>query len=145
MIITLSNHYLAELHKGNIDYTSDVFKIALMQNTFVFNRDSNATWPDCSSGEITDGNGYTSGGGTLANVDLSAIEDDTNDNSVISWDDYTWTASGGSIAARGAIIYDDTTADKTVVCYADFESEQQVDDGSPLTAKNIFVSLRQRV
>ena len=120
----LSNHYKAQLHRGNIDYDTDVFKIMLMAEGFVWDRDTHATLANVTASELDEGNGYSAGGQVLANVDLSSIEDDTNDRSEISWDDALWTPDGGNIGpSPGAIIIDDTTADDTVVGFLDFGAD----------------------
>ena len=43
MTTRTSNHYKAELHKGNINYSTDVFKVILMASGFIFDPDTHAT------------------------------------------------------------------------------------------------------
>ena len=142
MATETSNHYKAELHQGSIDFSSDVFKIILMATGFTFDKDAHATLSDVSASELANGNGYTTGGETLANVDTSSIENDTDDRSEISWDTVSWTASGGSIGPTpGAIIYDDTTADDTIVAYLDFGGEETIPSGTPLNINTPTIRL----
>lgn len=139
MATEFSNHYKAELHRGNIAYPTDTFKIILMATGFTFNKDTHATLSGVSASELAGGNGYTTGGQTLANVDITNIEDDTNDRSDITWDDVTWTASGGDIGpSPGAIIYDDTTTDDTVVGYIDFGGDKTATDGGTFVVSNVL-------
>ena len=140
MATDVSNHYLAELHRGSIKFQSDSFKICLMASGFSFNRDSHAAWADVSASELAAGNGYTRNTKTLGTADLTSIEDDTNDRSQIAWPDVQWTAAGGSIGPTpGAIIFDDTTADDTIVGYIDFGTNQTATDGGTFTISNITI------
>lgn len=59
-------------------------------------------WADVSANEIANGNGYTTGGATLANDAVSTITNGWKYDS----DDVTWTATGGSIPAwRYGVMY----------------------------------------
>ena len=132
----LSNHYKYQLMKKLVDFSADVFKIVLMDNTFTFDKDAHAALANVSADVLADGNGYSTG--TLANAAL--VEDDTNDRGECTFDDFTWTASGGAIGpSNGAIIYDDTTSDDTVVGYIDFGSAQTATDGGTFKIANIAV------
>ena len=124
----LSNHYKAELHKGNINFLADQFKLILMATGFKFDMDAHATYASVSTSELATANGYTQNATVLANIDTTAIEDDVNDRSAISWANTVWNATGGEIGPTpGAIIYDDTTVDDTVVGFIDFRTETWVD------------------
>lgn len=137
---TLSNHFKFQLASGNVDFDSDTFKIILMNTTFAFDKDSDATLALVTADQLTTGNGYTQDDETLANV--SVTEDDTDDRAEITWDDVTWTASGGSIGATGAaIIYDDTTSDDTVVGCIDFGADYTVTDGLSFILKDLEVRI----
>lgn len=130
MATETSNHWKYQLAVKKIDATLDVFKIILMNNTFVFNKDTHATYADVSASELPTGNGYTQNAKTLTGVVVT--EDDTNDRCNIAWANAQWTASGGNIGpSKGSIIIDDTTVDKTVVGFHDFgESKTAVDGGN---------------
>ena len=59
-------------------------------------------WADVSANEIANGNGYTTGGATIA---TDAVSTTTNGHKYDS-DDPTWTASGGNIPAwRYGVLY----------------------------------------
>lgn len=59
-------------------------------------------WADASANEIANGNGYATGGATLASVAVIAIANGWK----IDSDDVEWTASGGSIPAwRYGVLY----------------------------------------
>jgi hypothetical protein len=119
VVATPSNHFKYQLAVGNIDFSSDDFKIILMNTSFTFDEDAHATLDDVTASQLATGYGYTQDAKALAGVGVT--EDDTNDRAAITWNDIIWTAAGGSIGASGAaIIYDDTTADDTVVGCIDF-------------------------
>jgi hypothetical protein len=141
---TVSNHYLYKLQQGAIDLVNDTVKLALMDDTFSFDRDAHDTWADVSGSEITHENGY-SGPVTLANA--AATEDDSNDKSTVSFDDVTITASGGSFGpTSAAIIYDDTDGEDTIVGCIEFGDAYTVKDGKDITISGIVVeSLGQQV
>lgn len=140
VVSTLSNHFKYQLASGNIDFDSNVYKVILMNTTFAFDKDTDATLADVTADQLPTGNGYTQNDKTLANVAIT--EDDTNDKAYVTWDDVTWTASGGSIGPTGAaVIYDDTTTDDTVVGCIDFGTDYTISDGSSLQLQNIQVDL----
>ncbi len=140
MATELSNHFKYQIAQALIDLDSDTLKLALMASGFTFNKDTHATWSDCSTSELSAGNGYTSGGASLTGASMT--EDDTNDRMEVTYDDVTWTASGGDIGPTpGAILYDDTVSDKTVIGYIDFGSNQTAADGADFIVKNITIRL----
>lgn len=135
-----SNKIKYLLATGAIDFSSDTFKIILMDSGFTFDIDDHETYSDVSGSELSAGNGYTAGGNTLSGV--SVTEDDTDDRCEITWNNTTWVASGGSIGPTpGAIIYDDTDSSDSIVGYIDFGGEQTQADGGTSTISNIEVRI----
>lgn len=140
MASALSNHFKYQLAKKQIDMDTDTFKLILMATGFTFNKDTHATLADVSASELANGNGYTTGGVTLANSTVT--EDDTNDKASVSFDNISWTASSGALGPTpGAIMYDDTVGDDTIVGFIDFTTERTVTDGNMLLIQNIKVDL----
>ena len=141
----LSNYVKGMLLKGQIVGLTDTFKIILMESAFVYDKDSHQDYSDVSANEVADGNGYATGGATLAGVAIAVST--TLDNAKISWSNAEWTADGGSIVASGAIIYDDSTAvtgdDYTdaIIHYIDFGGDVTTVDGQILKVTNINVTL----
>jgi hypothetical protein len=89
---------------GTIDLDTHTFKIILVTSAYT---------PSAAHDELADitnqlstANGYTAGGGTLANVTWTRAAGVATFDS----DNFVWTASGGSITARRAVMYDDTVA-----------------------------------
>lgn len=106
--ITLSNHYKYQLSKGKIDLSSDTLIAILMNNTYAFDKDTDATLANIATDQLTTGNGYTQNNKQLTTLVLT--EDDTNDKAVLTCDDISWTASGGSIGPTGAMVLLDFSA-----------------------------------
>ncbi len=98
------------LYRANLDdlrmqdLVGATVKIALVSSAYTPDATNTGhdEWGDVSANEIANGNGYTTGGATLANDAVSTI---TNGHKYDS-DDPAWTASGGSIPAwRYAVMY----------------------------------------
>jgi len=137
---TLSNHYKYQLGVGNIDFSSDVIKMILLNTTYAFDKDADATLADVTADQLSTANGYTQDNKTLANVTVT--EDDTNDQLSVTWDDVTFTASGGDIGPFGAaIIYDDTTADDTVIACIDLGTDRTIVNGESYQFTDIQVTV----
>ena len=126
-----------------IDFANDVFKIILMADGFVFNKDTHHGYADVSASELANANGYSTGGNTLAGV--AVTEDDTDDRTEVTWNNTQWTASGGSIGPTpGAIIFDDTPSTPQadpIVGYIDFSGNQTQADGGVATISNVEVRI----
>ena len=127
----------------NVDFSADTFKIILMATGFTFNKDTHHGYADVSASELANGNGYSTGGNTLAGV--AVTEDDDDDRTEISWDNTSWSASGGSIGpSPGAIIYDDSPTSPQadpIVGFIDFSGEQSQSDGGVVTIANIEIRI----
>lgn len=134
-----SNLFKKLLVQGNIDFSSDVFKFILMQPGFTFNQGTHEEYADVSGMEVDDGYGYTTGGVTLSGV--SVTQDNTENRSVVTWNNASWTAAGGNIETGGAIIYDDTYTGDPVVGCINFGETITVVDGGTFTVSNIYMAL----
>ena len=109
---TLSNHYKYQLMKGNIDLSTDTLVIILMNNTYAFDEDADATLANIAADQLATANGYTANNKELTTKVLA--EDDVNDKGNMSCDDVTWAASGGAIGPTGAaVILDFSALDET--------------------------------
>lgn len=103
--------------------------------------------------EIAAGNGYTTGGYSLARnaTDFDVLtEDDTNDRALVQVKDVVWTASGGSIpgsgsGARYAVLIDDnvTVGSREIDTYFDLTSDRTISDGQTLTLQNLEVRINE--
>ena len=120
--ISLYNH-TAQRFASGANAEGDTYKVKLLTAaTF----DATHTTLAATGGtEVANGNGYTTGGATLANVTVSTV---TTNDAKFDADDASWTASGGSIAAAFGILYNDTDADDPPVAFIDFDGTKTAGD-----------------
>jgi hypothetical protein len=111
--ISLYNHTAKRFADGS-NAVGDTYKVALY-TAATFDA-TNTTLAGITKTEHSNGNGYTTGGATLASV---AVNQSGND-AAFDAADVTWSASGGSISASYAIVYNDTDANDPPVCFIDF-------------------------
>ena len=136
----LSNHFKFQLASGLVDFSADTFKIILMNTTFAFDKDADATLALITADQLATNYGYTQDDETLAGVAIS--EDDTDDRAEVTWNDVTFTASGGEIGPFGAAcIIDTTTVDDTVVGCIDFGTDYTTANGSSFQLQDIELRL----
>lgn len=113
---TLFDEFIFSLGGSDIDLDSDTFKAVL--SNVAPNAQNNTVLADIT--QIANGNGYTTGGVTLAGVTWAETGAGTG---IWQWtaNDFSWTASGGAIAQfRYVIIYDDTSASDKLIGYLDY-------------------------
>lgn len=117
-VAKMYGNFIAKALNKEIDWDSDEIKVALFTEIFTPNQDTQEYFDDLS-GEVPNGDGYTTGGVTLTN---KSITYNPADNTVtIDADDVVWTDA--SISARYAVIYDNTpTTNKPLIAYIDFEN-----------------------
>ena len=105
---------------GLHDLDSDTIKIALYTSSATLNATTDTY---TTSNEVANGNGYTTGGVTLANA--SVIENGTS--GCFDADNPEWTSA--SFTARGALIYNDTDGDRAIAVL-DFGGDFTVSSGT---------------
>jgi len=105
---------------GLHDLDSDTIKIALYTSSATLNATTDTY---TTSNEVANGNGYTTGGVTLANA--SVIENGTS--GCFDSDNPEWTSA--SFTARGALIYNDTDGDRAIAVL-DFGGDFTVSSGT---------------
>lgn len=114
----LCNSYKQEVLQG-VHLAADVYKIALYTSTATLDK---TTTVYAATNEVANGNGYATGGLTMAGF-TTGLSGDT------AYIDFTtdpqWTAA--SITARGALIYNSTRANKAVAV---------LDFGADITSTN---------
>lgn len=97
-----------------IDFDTDVIKVALFTSSFTPNQDSDTLYSGLSN-EVANGNGYTTGGATLANASISQ----SSNVVTLDGDDVVWSSS--TITARYGVIYE--SASSLLIAYVDFLSD----------------------
>lgn len=126
------------------------FNIALVTSAVAPTADTN-TFGQLT--EIATGNGYTTGGISVAHnsTDFDVLtEDDSGDAALVQLKDEVWTASGGNLPASGngaryAVLTDAnaTVANREVWFYWDLGSDRTVSDGQTLTLQNCEAKLTE--
>lgn len=118
--VSLYNHTASLFLSGAINNT-DSFKVILLSSgTFSA---ANTTLAQASAGytEVTNANGYTSGGLLLTNVVTPIV---TANDAKFDADDAVWNATGSGITAAEAIVYDDTLANDPPLFFIDFGASE---------------------
>tara|TARA_R110002167_G_scaffold164905_1_gene361839 strand:- start:641 stop:1051 length:411 start_codon:yes stop_codon:yes gene_type:complete len=105
---------------GLHDLDTDTIKIALYTSSATLNATTDTY---TTSNEVANGNGYATGGVTLANA--SVIENGTS--GCFDADNPEWTSA--SFTARGALIYNDTDGDRAIAVL-DFGGDFTVSSGT---------------
>lgn len=113
--------FLAAFNK-EIDLDTDTIKVALVTSSYTPDQDAHDYWDDVSANEVANGNGYTTGGYTLANKAV-AYTAGTNVFNLDNTVDPSWANS--TITARYAVYYVSTGTPGTsaLLCYVDFGAD----------------------
>jgi hypothetical protein len=122
--ISLYNHTRARFASG-ANAVGDTYKVKLL-TAATFNA-THTTLAATGGTEVANGNGYTTGGATLANAAVTTVN--TNE-AKFDADDVTWAATGGSIAAEFGILYNDTDADDPPVAFINFDGAKTAGAGT---------------
>jgi hypothetical protein len=121
MAVTYSayDHTLQLITNKSVTYTT--LKVKLLDNTATFTASQTTVASvDGSGAKEVSGNGWASGGPTLANVAVTQV---TTNDSMLDADDVSQTASGGSIGPAYAALVYDSTSNKPLF-YIDFGQAQ---------------------
>ena len=115
------NSFKQNIMNGNIDLDTDTIKVALVTSSYTVSQDDHEDYADITN-EVANGNGYTTGGATLASK--AVTKDNTDNEGVFDAADTAWTSS--TITARGAIVYKASGVAGTswFIRYIDFGSNQ---------------------
>lgn len=115
------NVFKEDLLLGDVNLVSDDVKIILLDTNHNFTA-SNAILTDVSGNELSSGNGYTTGGNTLASKTVTGTTTQAWDAADTEWTDATFEAFG-------AVIYDVTNTNSLIVTI-DFGGGKQVTSGT---------------
>jgi hypothetical protein len=143
MAVTLSipNKLFYEMGIEGVNFSSDTFKVILMGDGFTFNPDTHGTYSDVSASEITSAGGYTVGGVTLT-ADSAWAQNNTDDNSGMTWNDEIFTASGAAFDTFcAAIIYDDDNASDVIIGCIDLGQNIDIAAGSSFQLQDLGFKL----
>ena len=146
----MSTLFKKDVLLGDHHLDTDVIMIALYTSSATLNATTDGY---ITSGQVTNGNGYTTGGVVLAN---KAVTEDTNSASttagsgIFDADDPQWTSA--TFTARGALIYNKTLGDASsnsrgAIAILDFGGDFSVSGGTfkivfpAATANNAIVRI----
>ncbi len=121
MAVTMSlyDHTVKLIVNKEVTFTS--LKVKLLDNTATFSASQTTVASvDGSGAKEVSGNGWTTGGITLANVAVTQV---TTNDAMLDADDVAVTASGGSIGPAYAALVYDSVSNKPLM-YIDFGQEQ---------------------
>ena len=112
-----TNTFKLGMPKGDFDFDTNTFKIALYTGAASIGPDTTAYTTD---GEVV-ATGYTAGGETLTVTQTPTIGNQTGNATVyMSFANVTWTSA---LTARGALIYKSGSGNPTV-CVLDFGGDK---------------------
>jgi len=122
------NQFVEDLAKKKHDLSADVFKVILTNTAPVA---TNAVYADVSAGEVTNGNGYTTGG-TATSITSCA---QTSGVLKAVYGNVVFTATGAVGPFRYAILYNSTqtTPLKPLVAWFDYGSSISLATGETFT------------
>jgi len=123
----LYERFKANLMNKEVDLEGDVIKVALLNNSHSFTATDN-TWSQVSANELASGNGYTTGGATLAGMSVTQA-------SATKWDatDSVWTDA--TFVAYHAVIYQSVSGN--LIASIDFGGAKTVTGGTFTVTWNI--------
>lgn len=116
------NSFKKRIADGTIDLDSHTFKVVLLTSAYTPDA-TDAVFADLN-GEVTDGNGYTSGGGTLTGVTWALA----GGTATFDANDLSWTSA--TFTARYGVIYDFTATNKDLVMLIDFGGDKSPSNGT---------------
>jgi hypothetical protein len=117
----------AALHNKEIDWDSDTICVALCTSSYTPDQTAHDYFDDITN-ELSTGNGYTAGGGTLSGGTITY----SGGTTTIDANDITWGTITGT--AHYAIIYDvsagTATSAQPLIAYVDFGDDVVVSGGN---------------
>ena len=132
----MATSFKAEILDEQHDLVADTLKIALYTSSASLGATTTAY---SATNEVANGNGYATGGVTLANKAVST----SGTTAYFDADDPTWTSA--SFTANGALIYNSTNGDKAIAILA-FGGDFTVSSGTfrivfPAAGANAIVTI----
>lgn len=115
------NLFSEDLMKGVMTLSTDTIKVMLTNTAPVA---TNHVYSDISATELANGNGYTTGGATVAGTGVS----NSSGTESLAANATTWTSSTGSMGPfRYVVYYDSTPSTKTLIGFYDRGSSVTLD------------------
>lgn len=122
--ISLYNHTTRLFADGTFA-ASHTYKVKLL--TAATYDATDVTLAETGGTEVTNANGYTTGGATLTGVAVTTV---TTDDAKFDANDVVWSATGSGITASFAILYNDTATNDPPVAFINFDGSESAGAGT---------------
>lgn len=135
--LTVSNRFKYEKGIGTINFSSDIFNVALMKDTFVFDESNHNVWADVSTDEIGDSGNYPIGGKSLT-IESVWQQDNGNNRAFIEWNNITFSAVNSNMETfKSGIVYVNTHIDKVILGCIVLDNAVAVSDGNSFQLQDL--------
>jgi hypothetical protein len=118
----VNNTFKQAVMLGEHDLNTNTIKVVLVSSSQNVSASDPNTYTSISA-ELASGNGYTTGGETLASVTVTQV----SSSGVVDFADVSW--SSATFSANGCIIYNDSHSSKAVIAVYDFGGEKSATNG----------------
>ena len=118
----VNNTFKQAVMLGEHDLNTNTIKVVLVSSSQNVSAGDPNTYTSIS-GQLANGNGYATGGETLASVTVTQV----SSSGVVDFADVSW--SDATFAANGCIIYNDSHSSKSVIAVYDFGGEKSATNG----------------
>ena len=118
----VNNTFKQAVMLGEHDLNTNTIKVVLVSSSQNVSASDPNTYTSISA-ELASGNGYTTGGETLASVTVTQV----SSSGVVDFADVSW--SSATFSANGCIIYNDSHSSKAVIAVYDFGGEKSATTG----------------
>lgn len=126
--VSIYDHTVKRFLDGS-NSASDTYKL-LLASSAVFDS-TDTTLAAVSKTELSNANGYTTGGATLASVTYTQSGNDA----AFDANDVSFTASGSGLEASYALLYNDTDANDPPLLFIDFNGSVSIASGNTFTIR----------
>jgi|TARA_R110000824_G_scaffold50656_3_gene141285 hypothetical protein len=118
----VNNQFKSEVMLAEHNLQSNTLKVILVSSSQNVSAGGPNTYASVTS-QLANGNGYTTGGETLATVSVSTVDS----SGVVDFADVSW--SSATFSANGCVIYNDSHSSKSVIAVYDFGGEKSATNG----------------
>jgi hypothetical protein len=118
----VNNQFKSEVMLAEHNLQSNTLKVILVSSSQNVSAGGPNTYASVTS-QLANGNGYTTGGETLATVSVSTVDS----SGVVDFADVSW--SGATFSANGCIVYNDSHSSKSIIAVYDFGGEKSATNG----------------
>ena len=118
----VNNQFKSQVMLAQHNLQSNTLKVILVSSSQNVSAGGPNTYASVTS-QLANGNGYATGGKTLATVSVSTVDS----SGVVDFADVSW--SSATFSANGCIIYNDSHSSKSIIAVYDFGGEKSATNG----------------